>query len=133
MSSETPETLTKPPFRNLTATKQLTLAFGGLYIARTTVTAKPLLIWETEKAYPRYYVPTTSLHPDIRAQLSGDSNRASNGHDKQVQLMQVDTAKGGSGEAVVERLSVGSKSTHWYRFTQGPLKDYIRFEKDDLG
>lgn len=137
MAAALTELLSTKPFRVLTGTKQLTLAFGGIYIASTTVSAKPVLVWETEKGYPRYYVPTASLHPAVRSQ-TGFSNGQDGDHKQsatKVELKSVtdESAKNSDSKAVVERLAVGSKTTEWIRFTQGQLKDYIRFEKDDLG
>lgn len=124
-------------FRVLTGSKRLTLAFAGLYIATTTVAAKPSLVWEAEKSYyPRYYVPVESLHADVKHQLSSsESNGHADGEQARVKLGVVETlkGKGGGSEAVIERLSVGGKSTDWVRFKEGTLKGYVRFERDDLG
>jgi hypothetical protein len=129
------ELLASTPFRVLTGTKRLTLALGGLYFANTTVSAKPLLVWETEKGYPRYYVPKASLHQSILSQSSGE--KQSNGHSlsSSVELKALETvkAKSGEGEAAIERLTVNSKSTEWIRFLTGQFKDYIRFERDQIG
>ncbi|KAF1814742.1 DUF427-domain-containing protein [Eremomyces bilateralis CBS 781.70] len=120
------ELLNQTPFRILTGGKQLTLAFGGLYIASTTLAAKPLLIWETEKGYPRYYIPIESLHADIQSHLASSSPGTS------VSLATVDTVNCNGSQAVIERLTVGSKTTPWVRFLEGPLKGHIRFERSEI-
>lgn len=43
------------------------------------------------------------------------------------------TAKSHKTEAIVERVTVGANSTTWIRFLSGPLKDYIRFERTEIG
>ncbi|KAG0648789.1 hypothetical protein D0Z07_5033 [Hyphodiscus hymeniophilus] len=113
--------------------KQLTLALGGLYIASTTNAAKPLLVWEEEKGYARYYIPTESLHDSIKALLA--ESPSTNGHaGPKVKLVNVETltSKGGEPQALIERLTVGSKSTTWARFVDGPFKDFIRFERNEI-
>ena len=135
--------LTNGQHRSLIGGKQLTLAFGGLYIASTTLPAKPLLVWETEKGYPRYYVPIESLHNDIKAQLTAQAKSgATNGHvvgqkdtAAEVKLEKIDEVKGKGNDsaAVIERLSVGSRSTYWVRFVEGPLMGFVRFERDEIG
>lgn len=132
------ELLTNGQHRSLIGGKRLTLAFAGLYIASTTLTAKPLLVWETEKGYPRYYVPIQSLHPDIKARISAEANKddSTNGHNNTaVKLDVLDTVKGKGNdtEAVIERLSIGSSKTEWARFTEGPLKEFVRFERSQIG
>ena len=86
-------------FRSEVGRKQLTLALGGLYIASTTVTSKPFLVWETETGYPRYYIPVETLHEDIKT----DSTNGSVG------LALVETVKGKDGQphAIIESLTVG--------------------------
>jgi hypothetical protein len=127
--------LEKGPNRSLIGNKELTLAFGGLYIAKTTLKGKPLLVWETESGYPRYYVPIEALHADIKSQLgsnTSDANGAKAGGD--VKLEAVDTVKGNNDSAaVIERLTVGSRSTTWVRFTEGPLQSFVRFEPKEIG
>lgn len=113
------------PHRSEVGRKQLTLALGGLYIASTTLTAKPLLVWETEKGYPRYYIPTETLHDDIKKILSGSPGTPSS----VVGVTTVETVKG----AVIERLAAGSKATTWVRFLEGPLKGFVRFERNEIG
>lgn len=130
--------LSKGPHRSLVGTKQLTLAFGGLYIASTTVSAKPRLVWETETGYPRYYVPVESLHPAVKSSFpsGGDHDNGVNGHnDIPVKLETGETikGKGNDSEAVLERLTVGSKTTDWVRFVGGPLKGFVRFERNEIG
>lgn len=112
-------------FRSEVGRKQLTLALGGQYIASTTVTAKPFLVWETETSYPRYYIPVEALHEDIKI----DSPNGS------VSLALVETVKGKDGQphAIIESLTVGSKTTIWARFVDGPLKGYIRFDRSEFG
>lgn len=128
--------LANGPSRTLIAGKEVTLALGSLYIVSTTVKAKALLVWETESGYSRYYVPVESLHQSIKARLDSDSSSRSgepNG-EKYVELEVLETVKGENGsEAVIERLTVGSKSTTWVRFTEGPMKDFIRFERKEIG
>lgn len=132
--------LTRGPHRLEVGRKQLTLAFGGIYIASTTALAKSVLVWETEKGYPRYYVPTESLHDDIKSHLTGfnsDHGKA-NGHKSSgssVDVVEVDTVrgKGNDSQAIIERLTVGSKTTTWVRFVEGPLKGFVRFERSEIG
>lgn len=119
------------PNRTLVGGKQLTLAFGGLYIASTTLKSKPLLVWESESGYARYYVPVDSLHRSIRAQLDGGR---SNVDGESVTVDVVETIEGANkSKANVERLNIGSRSTTWVHFTEGALKEFIRFEPKDLG
>jgi hypothetical protein len=128
--------LTNGPHRQEVGRKQLTLAFAGLYIASTTLSAKPALVSETEKGYPRYYVPTESLHTDIKSYLGdSDSNGKTNGHKSSVGIETVETVKGKGDEtqAVIERLTVRSRSMTWVRFLEGPLKGFIRFERSEIG
>ena len=132
--------LTNGEHRSLIGGKQLTLAFGGLYIASTTLSAKPLLVWETDSGYPRYYVPVEALHNGIKAKLDGSEDALTNGQangrgDATISLEKVDSvkAKGSNSEAVIERLTVNSKATSWVRFVEGPKKDFVRFEKDEIG
>ena len=135
--------LTNGQHRSLIGGKQLTLAFEGLYIASTTLNAKPLLVWETEKGYPRYYVPIESLHADIKSRISGQRTASStNGHsngqtddDTSIQLKVLESikAKSSDSEALIERLSIGSRSTTWVRFAEGPLMGFVRFERDEIG
>lgn len=129
--------LTNGQHRSLIGGKQLTLAFGGVYIASTTLTAKPLLIWETETGYPRYYVPIESLHGAIRAQLSKSvaNGQSDNQSKPEIRLEVIDSAEGRDtdSKAVIERLTVDAKSTNWVRFTEGPLMGFVRFEKDEIG
>ena len=126
------------PHRSEVGQKQLTLALAGLYIASTTASAKPLLVWETEKGYPRYYVPTESLHGDVKQYLTGSESsqdKVSRNRKPGVDVVKVDsvTSKDNKSAAVVERLSVGPKSTTWVRFVEGPFKDFIRFERSEIG
>lgn len=132
--------LARGPFRSDVGRKQLTLALEGVYIASTTSSAKPRLVWETEKSYPRYYVPTASLHEGIRGQLAGaeQNHSAPNGHKAsgpkiEVSEVEVVKGKGNDSEAIIERLTVGKRSTTWVRFIAGPLKDLVRFERNDIG
>jgi hypothetical protein len=113
-------------FRVLPYGKQLTLALGDLYIVSTTLSAKAQLVWETEKSYPRYYIPVASLHSDVHAIVQGDV--AASGISIKAVNTTIDKTK-----AVAEQLSVGSKSTNWVRFVDGPLKELIRIEKEDFG
>ena len=128
--------LTNGPHRSLVGGKQLTLAFAGLYIASTTLKAKPLLVWETESGYPRYYVPIESLHPDIKAQLGYDKDSNANGATgKDVKLEVTDSVegKGNDSKALIERLTIGSRSTTWTRFVEGALMGFVRFERSEIG
>jgi hypothetical protein len=123
--------LDKGPNRTLVGGKQLTLAFGGLYIVSTTLKSKPLLVWESESGYARYYAPIDSLHSSIKAQLEG---ARSNVDGKSITVEVVDTVEGeNKSKANIERLSVGPRSTTWVHFTEGTLKGFIRFEPKDLG
>jgi len=127
------ELLSQPPFRILPGGKQLTLAFGGLYIASTTLTAKPSLVWETEKGYPRYYIPAESLHDDILTRLTGStSGQTSSGLSVDLAIVDTIEGNGNASKAAIERLTVGSKTTTWVRFLEGPLKGSIRFERSEL-
>jgi len=128
------ELLENGPNRTVVVSKELTLAFAGLYLAKTTLKAKPLLVWETESGYPRYYVPTESLHESIKAQL-GASTSGTDGSksDETSKLKTIDTIKTNNGsEAVIERLSIGPRSTTWVRFTKGPSAGFVRFERQEL-
>jgi hypothetical protein len=128
--------LNQTPFRILPAGKQVTLAFGGVYIASTTVAVKPLLVWETEKGYPRYYIPVDSLHEAIRPHIGKPSERG------EITISEktgsIDTSallksRDNESEAVIDHFRIGEKETKWVRFLQGPLKGYIRFEKSEMG
>lgn len=126
--------VTDGPARSEVGHKQLTLALGGLYIASTTASAKPLLVWEAEKGYARYYIPTESLHDDIKQHLAGsESDRGDS--EQSIEVVKVDSVTGedNKSHAVIERLTVGSKSTTWARFVEGPLKGFIRFERSEIG
>ena len=134
------ELVNNGPHRSQVGRNQLTLALGGLYIASTTASAKPLLVWEAEGGYARYYIPTESLHTDIKRRLSGsDSGQVeASGHGDSgpnVDVVEVDSVTGENNKpyAVVERLTVGSKSTTWVRFVEGPTKGFIRFERSEIG
>ena len=101
--------LTNGQHRSLIGSKRLTLAFAGLYIAETTIANKPLLVWETESGYPRYYVPIQSLHPDIKSRMSANANGdGANGHNNtSVKLEQTDTVKGkGNDTAAVQQSAI---------------------------
>ncbi len=125
------------PYRVLTGGKQLTLAFAGLYIANTTIRAKPVLVWETESGYPRYYVPKDSLHAEIRSQIDGTGS--TNGGAKasgtpSLKLESVDTVEGkNDSKAIIERLTIGSRSTTWVRFAGAQLDGFVRFERKEIG
>ena len=128
--------LTNGPHRSLVGGKQLTLAFGGLYIATTSLKAKPLLVWETESGYPRYYVSIESLHADIKSQLgyNQDSNGTSNKQSgKDIKLEVVDSVEANDAKAIIERLTIGSRSTTWTRFEGGLLAGFVRFERSEIG
>jgi hypothetical protein len=128
--------LTNGPHRSLVGGKQLTLAFAGLYIASTTLKAKPLLVWETESGYPRYYVPIESLHPDIKAQLGYDRDSNANGasgKDVKLEVTNSVEGKGNDSKALIERLTIGSRSTTWTRFVEGALMGFVRFERSEIG
>jgi hypothetical protein len=118
----------KGPHRFEVGRKQLTLALGGLYIASTTLLSKPLLVWETEKGYPRYYIPEDSLHADIKKSLAGGSGSSAS-------VAAIETVAGADGKphATIERLTVGSKTTTWARFLEGPQKGFVRFERSEIG
>lgn len=131
------ELLTKGPFRVDIGRKQLTLAFAELYLAATTDAAKPKLVWEIEKGYPRYYVPLDSLHQNIKALFSttewqnGETECATIG--AKVEHIDTVNGKGNDAAADIERLTIGDKSTTWVRFTSGQFKDHIRFERSEIG
>jgi hypothetical protein len=132
--------LTHGPYRSDVGRKQLTLAFGGLYIASTTASAKPQLVWETEKGYPRYYIPTASLHADIKRYLTWhkyveDKTNGYKASGLPVEVAVIGSLKGKNNDslAIIERVTVGSKSSTWVRFVEGPLKGLIRFERSEIG
>jgi hypothetical protein len=144
MSPSVPASITElvssGPHRSEVSRKQLTLALGGLYIASTTASAKPLLVWEAENGYARYYIPTESLHGDIKRHLTGsDSGHGkANNHGNagpSIEVVKIDsiTSEDNKSHAVIERLTVGSKSTIWVRFVEGPFKGFIRFERSEIG
>lgn len=129
------------PHRSEVGRKQLTLALGGHYIASTTLSAKPLLVWESEKGYARYYIPVDSLHKDIQRSLSdlnSAPNKEVNGQAATklpvgVEVVEKIEGKGAQAQALVEKATVGSKSTTWVRFLEGELKGFIRFERSEIG
>ena len=111
-----------------------------MYIAATTLSAKPLLVWESESGYPRYYIPIDALHPDIKAQLGNTKDKIANGQPDGSQkaslsLEQIASVKGegNDSEAVIERLTVNTRSMTHIRFTEGPLMGFIRFEREEIG
>lgn len=129
------------PHRSEVGRKQLTLALAGQYIASTTPTVKPILVWESEKGYARYYIPTESLHPDIKERVAGsESNQEdeANGHAAltvpiTVEVVDTVSGKGNDAKALIEKVSIGSRTTTWVRFVEGGLKGYIRFERNEIG
>jgi hypothetical protein len=128
--------LNQPPFRILPAGKQLTLAFGGIYIASTTVSAKSLLVWETEKSYPRYYIPIDSLHEEVRPHMGKPLERGGITISEKAWI--VDTSaliksQNNDFEGVIDHFRIGEREMKWVRFLEGPLKGYIRFEKSEMG
>jgi hypothetical protein len=134
ISTKLSQIVSDGPARSEVGRKQLTLALGGLYIASTTATTKPLLIWEEEKGYARYYIPEEALHNDIKRLLVGtDPSHEGSGHN--IDIAKVDLVASGDGksQAVIERVTVGQKSTTWVRFIDGPLKGFIRFERSETG
>lgn len=138
MSTPAPTAITEivsnGPYRLEVGRKQLTLAFGGLYIASTTASSKPLLVWEAEKGYARYYIPTESLHDGIKLQLTGSgSGAATPGLSIDVAKIDTVTSQDKKSQAVIERLTIGSKATTWVRFVEGPLNGFIRFERSEIG
>lgn len=112
-------------FRSEESGKQLTFVLGGQYIVSTTVFAKPLLVWETETSYPRYYIPVMTLHEGI--------DRDNRGGPASVVPVEGVNGKDGNLHAMIESLTVGSKRTTWARFVEGPLEGYIRFDLSELG
>lgn len=128
--------LNNPPFRVLPASKQLTLAFEGIYIASTTVSEEPLLVQETENNYPRYHAPTQSLHEDLysivvnpldneyRIRILGKTCIA-------VMSDTINSHDGGS-QAVIEPLRIGERIMSWVRLLKGPLKAFIKFESSEI-
>jgi hypothetical protein len=134
ISAKISQIVSNGPARSEVGRKRLTLALGGLYIASTTATAKPLLIWEEEKGYARYYIPEESLHSDIKRRLIGtDPNHEGSGHNIDIEKVDLVTGEDGKSRAVIERVTVGQKSTTWVRFIEGPLKGFIRFERSEIG
>jgi hypothetical protein len=126
------ELLDTSPFRILTSGKQLTLAFEGLYIASTSSASKASLVWETEKGYPRYYVPAASLNDSIKPLLDPGATKTN----AEIKLITIDTVHGSqntSAKAVLEQLTVGSRTTTWVRFLEGSLQGLIRFERSEIG
>lgn len=129
------------PHKSEVGRKQLTLALGGHYIASTTLSAKPFLVWESEKGYARYYLPVESLHNDIRKSLShldAAPNKEVNGQAAinipvTVDVVERFQVKGKHTQALVEKVTVGSRSTTWVRFVEGELKGLIRFERSEIG
>ncbi|KAF2729164.1 DUF427-domain-containing protein [Polyplosphaeria fusca] len=111
------------PDRYEVGRKQITLALGGVYVASTTALAKPLLVWETSKGYPRYYIPTEALHDDLKNALKRT------GGNPRVSIKELETV---DGKAVVEQVTVGNKSTTWSRFLSGPLENHVRIERADF-
>ncbi|KFY49202.1 hypothetical protein V496_10179 [Pseudogymnoascus sp. VKM F-4515 (FW-2607)] len=111
-------------FRSEESGKKLTFVLGGQYIAWTTVFTKPLLVWETETSYPRYYIPVASLH--------GGIDRDNRGGPASVVTVEQVNGKDGSPHAMIESMTVGAKKTTWARFVEGPLKGYIRFDLSEL-
>lgn len=130
--------LSKGPDRSLVGGKQLTLAFAGLYIASTTLATKPLLVWEPGSYYMRYYIPKDALHRDIQAALSSESketNGQSNGKasaNVKVEVLDKIEGKGSDSKALIEQLTIGSKSTTWARIQGGQLDGLIRFEPKEM-
>jgi hypothetical protein len=127
--------LNNGPHRIEEGRKQLTLAFGGLYIVATTATARPYLVWEQEKGYARYYAPVEALQNDIKRSLSSASSSVDepNGHTAAVTAVENVKGKANDSQAIIERLVVGSKTTTWVRFVGGPLNGLIRFERSEIG
>jgi hypothetical protein len=120
----------------LPAGKQLTLAFGGIYIASTTISAKPLLVWETEKAYPRYYIPIASLQEDVRSHMGKPLERGGitiSEKDCSVDTSTLIKSHDNESEGVIDHFRLGERDMKWVRFLKGPLEGYIRFEKSEMG
>jgi hypothetical protein len=127
--AEVSELIRKGPFRVLPAGKQITLALGDLYFASTTLAAKAQLIWETEKSYPKHYLPTESQHADVQAVLDGKAT----GSKISVNTIQTVSTGNQNNNAVIEQATVGTKTMSWVRFLEGPLKGLIRFELNEFG
>lgn len=129
------------PHRFQVGRKQLTLAFAGHYIVSTTQTAKPLLVWESEKGYARYYVPVQTLHADIKQQLTetdDDSKKDTDGSiairtPVVVEILEKVSSGNAQAQALVEKITLGARTTTWVRFTEGILKGHIRFERNEIG
>jgi hypothetical protein len=124
------------PFRTLPAGKQLTLAFGGIYIASTTVSAKPLLVWETEKGYPRYYIPIDSLHEEVRMHMGKPLERGGitiSGKACSIDTSALIKSVDNESEGVIDIFRLEERQMSWARFLKGPLQGYIRFERSELG
>jgi hypothetical protein len=134
ISTKITQIVSNGPARSEVGRKQLILALGGLYIASTTATAKPLLVWEEDKGYARYYIPEESLHSDIKRRLTGtDPSQGSSGRNIDIAKVHSVASEDGKSQAVIERLTVGPKSTTWVRFIEGPFKRFIRFERSEIG
>lgn len=128
--------LNNPPFRVLPASKQLILAFEGIYIASTTVLAKPLLVWETEKEYPRYYIPIDSLHQDVRSLVGNGLERGKitiSGKSYSMDSSATLKSSTNDSEAVIDYLRYGERTLSLVRFSKGPLKGYIKFDRAEIG
>jgi hypothetical protein len=131
--------------RSEVSQKHVTLALGGLYVASTNnAKSPPLLVWESEKGYPRYYLPTASLHKDIENQIlethpkglqtsSTDSTGTSSGITITLEVVDAINSSNNNSKAIIERFTIGSKPLTLVRFLEGPFKDYVRFEKDEIG
>jgi hypothetical protein len=72
-----------------------------------------------------------SLHHDIKALLTGSSGTSEFGVN--VTRVETITRTDNKPKAVIDRLSVGTKSTTWARFLERPLKGFVRFERAEIG
>ena len=75
---------------------------------------------------------------DVKQFLTGSESsqdKVSGNGKPEIDVVKVDsvTSKDNKSVAVIERLSVGSKSTTWVQFVEGPFKDFIRFERSEIG
>jgi uncharacterized protein (DUF427 family) len=122
--------IAKGPNRYEIGRKRVTLALGGVYVASTTLSAKPLLVWETEKPYARYYIPVEAFNDSVRSAWKGSGGDAK--ANVPVSVTEIESIQEGDTQAAIEEITVGNKSTTWARFASGTFKDHIRIERGDF-
>lgn len=113
------------PYKSEDSQKQITIAFGGQYIASTTPASKALLVYETQGGSPVCYIPVASLHNDVRSSIGGQGPN--------VETIETVVGPDGQPGALIEMVTFGSKTAPWVRFVEGPLKGFVRFEPSDIG